>query len=173
MSYRTPDNSNTTTQLYAAELEVLHLREENERLRAMLKTEIVRPPFKPKAELPELLNASLLYEPNALYRTYRAFRCFQGNHRWVSMIDIDIAKLVWKKWNQKPKDRNSYHWTDNPIYFLCKIQCRDCKLVGKECMVNDPDGEYNRLGGSAHDKVYSIGRSLVSSVENYFCEIDP
>jgi len=173
MSYRTPDNSNTTAQLYAAELEVLRLREENEKLRVLLKTEIVRPPFKPKAELPELLNASLLYEPNALYRAYRAFRCFQDNHRWVSMIDIDLAKLVWKKWNKKPKSRENYHWTDNPIYFLCKIQCRDCKLVGKECMVDDPSTECSYLGSSSYYKVYSIGRSLVSSVENYFREIDP
>lgn len=170
MSYRAPDNSNATFELYAAELEILRLQEENQKLKALLRTELGRPPFKPKAELPELLNASLLHEPNPFYRAYRSICCLRGDHRWLSMLDLELAKKAWRKWKKNPK--RSDVWTYNPIYYFCKIQCRDCKVVGKESKIQDEAESYNRLGFTSHHNLSNVARELVSDVENYFNEID-
>lgn len=166
MSYRSPAKPDLSIELHTAELEVLRLQEENQKLREMLRTELSRPPFKPKVKLPELLNASLLYEPSPFYRAFRAIRCFQGKHRWVPMLNLEATRKAWRKWYNTPA-AEKWHWTDNPIYFACKIQCRDCKLIGKESMEDDPAKQVRMFGTTEYYNLYSFSRDFVSEVEKH------
>lgn len=125
MSYRSPDIGDVLSKLHELEFENISLQEENKRLKALLATETTRSVVRVKSSPPELLNAAMLEESNPVRRLYRKVKCsvIFGDHRWVCMADIKELFQYWKE----PKNESSV-----PLSYFIKVQCRDCKMVGKE-----------------------------------------
>lgn len=137
MGYRTYDETTAATlrSLQEAEVEILRLQEENKRLRDILVTETSMPLIEKDPEIPELLNAGLLYEPNPLKRAYYAVCCAVGICDWVVTVDFERAERIYLS-KDKHKANKDYY-VDDGIFYWCKVQCRHCKRVGKESRAFD------------------------------------
>lgn len=111
-------------------MEILRLQEENKRLLDLLTTETSMPLIEKDPEIPELLNAGLLYEPSALKRAYHVVKCALWTCDWVVTVNLEQAERIYLN-KDKHKDNENYY-VDEGIFFWCKTQCRHCKRVGKE-----------------------------------------
>ncbi len=154
MSYRTFDETNAATlkSLQEAELEILRLQEENKRLLELLVTETNMPMIEKDPEIPELLNAGLLYEPNPLKRVYYAVKCAVWECDWVVTVDLEKAERIYLNRARLPKG----HYVEDAIYYRCKVQCRHCKRIGKDSNSHDSGG----IGIDAYFSTFKKAREL-------------
>jgi hypothetical protein len=163
MAYRTYDETTAATlrSLQEAEVEILRLQEENKRLLELLVTETNMPMIEKDPEIPELLNAGLLYEPNPLKRAYYAIKCAVWECDWVVTVDLEKAERIYL--GRARLIEGCYmegRYVDEAIYYWCKVQCRHCKRIGKDSKTHDSGG----IGIAAYSSTFKKAREL----ESYF-----